>query len=167
VPIGSLGSNDVHMYFLTHGLIRRGNEIWQYVGGHDGNGIAYHSAWGRKGPWPLIRMVQRLDSFVAAEGAYTGGTLKTRPLKFQGNRLRLNLDTGAVGYAQVGFLDERGEPIAGFSVDECVYINGDFLDAPVEWMKHGSDVSSVQGRTVQLLVRLRGAKLYAFQFVGE
>jgi hypothetical protein len=110
--------------------------------------------------------VQRLDGFVAAEAAYTGGTLKTKPLRFQGNRLKLNIDTAAVGFAQVGFLDEAGKPISGFSVDECVYVNGDFLDTPVEWMKRGFDVSSLQGRNVQLVFRLRGAKLYAMQF-GE
>jgi hypothetical protein len=108
-----------------------------------------------------------LDGFVAAEAAYTGGTLKTRPLKFQGNHLKLNIDTGAVGYAQVGFLDEAGQPIPGFSVDECVYINGDFLDTPVEWLTRGSDVSSVEGRTVQLVFRMRGTKLYAMQFIKE
>jgi len=167
VPIGSFGSNDVHMYFLTHGMVRRGNQIWQYVGGHDGNGIAYHSAWGRKGPWPLIRLVQRLDGFVAAEAAYAGGTFKTRPLKFTGNRLKLNIDTGAVGYAQVGFLDETGKPIPGFSVDECIYLNGDFLDTPVEWMKREFDVSSLEGRTVQLVFRMRSAKLYAMQFTSD
>ena len=166
-PIGSFGSNDVKMYFLTHGMVRRGNQLWQYVGGHDGNGIAYHSAWGQKGPWPLIRLVQRVDGFVAAEAAYTGGTLKTRPLRFQGNRLKLNLDTGAVGYAQVGFLDERGQPIPGFSLDKCIYLNGDFLDTPVEWMRRGVDVSPLAGRTVQLEFRMRGAKLYALQFVTE
>lgn len=167
VPIGSFGSNDVHMYFLTHGMVRRGNQIWQYVGGHDGNGIAYHSAWGRKGPWPLYRLVQRLDGFVAAEADYTGGTLVTRPLTFTGKRLRLNIDTGAVGYAQVGFLDENGQPIASFSVDECIYINGDFIDAPVEWRDRGADVSSLAGRVVQVVFRMRGAKLYAMQFTNK
>jgi hypothetical protein len=167
VPIGGDGRNNVHMYFLTHGMIRRGSEIWQYVGGHDGNGIEYHSTWSEKGPWPLIRLVQRLDGFVAAEAAYAGGTLKTRPLKFQGSRLKLNIDTGAVGYAQVGFLDETGKAIPGFSVDECVYINGDFLDTPVEWMKRGTDASTLAGRTVQLVFRMRGTKLFAMQFVNE
>jgi hypothetical protein len=164
VPIGSFGSNDVHMYFLTHGMVRRGHQIWQYVGGHDGNGVAYHSARGRKGPWPLYRLVQRLDGFVAAEADYTGGTLVTRPLTFTGKRLRLNIDTGAVGYAQVGFLDEAGRPIPGFSVDECIYINGDFVDTPVEWRGRGADVSSLAGRVVQVVFRMRGAKLYAMQF---
>ena len=108
-----------------------------------------------------------MDGFVAAEAAYTGGTLKTRPLKFQGSRLKLNIDTGAVGFAKVGFLDEAGQPIPGYSVDECVYINGDFLETPVGWMKSGSDVSPLASRTVQLVFRMRGTKLFAMQFVKE
>jgi hypothetical protein len=167
VPVGGDGANNAHMYFMTHGVFRRGNEIWQYVGGHDGNGIAYHSAVGQKGPWPLYRLVQRLDGFVAAEAAYTGGMLRTRALTFSGKRLRLNIDTGAVGYAQVGFLDAEGNPIPGFSVDEGIYINGDFLDTPVEWIKRGTDVSALAGRPVQIVFRMRGAKLYAMQFSNE
>ena len=167
VPIGGDGSNRVHMYFMTHGLVRRGSEIWQYVGGHDGSGTAYHSAYGEKGPWPLYRLVQRLDGFVAAESAYTGGMLKTRRLTFQGNRLTLNIDTGATGYAQVGFLDNEGNPIPGYSVDDCIYVNGDFLDTPVEWLKHGSDMSPLEGRTVQMVFRMRGSKLFAMQFVRQ
>jgi hypothetical protein len=167
VPIGSFGSNDVHMYFLTHGMVRRGNQIWQYVGGHAANGTGYHSAWGQKGPWPLFRLLQRLDGFVAAEAAYTGGTLKTRPLRFQGRQLKLNIDTGAVGYAQVGILDEKGAPVPGYSVDECVCLNGDFIDTPVEWMNQGTDVSPLQGRTVQIVFRMRGTKLYAMRFADN
>ncbi|MGB9606877.1 MAG: hypothetical protein ACPL88_13465, partial [Bryobacteraceae bacterium] len=118
VPIGFDGSNRIHMLFMTHGMVRRGNEIWQYVGGHAGNGIGYHSAWVKGAPSPLWRLVQRGDGFVAAEGDYTGGWLVTRPLIFEGNRLVVNIDTGAVGYAQVGFLDASGAPIPGYSVDE-------------------------------------------------
>ncbi len=164
-PIGGDGSNRIHMLFMAHGLVRRGNEIWQFLGGHGGNGIGYHSAWTRKGPWPLWKMVQRLDGFVAAEGDYTGGTLLTRPLVFQGSRLVLNVDTGATGYVQVGILDPTGVPVPGYSADDCVYINGDFLEAEVEWLGRGTDLSQLAGKPVQLLFRLRGARLYAMQFL--
>jgi hypothetical protein len=164
-PVGGDGSNRIHMLFMAQGLVRRGAEIWQFVGGHGGNGIGYHSAWTQKGPWPLWRLVQRLDGFVAAEGDYAGGSLVTRPLTFEGNRLVLNVDTGAVGYAQVGILDETGMPVPGYSVDECVYINGDFLATEVEWLQVGRDVSKLAGKPVQLVFRLRGAKLFAMQFV--
>jgi len=153
------------MLFATFGLIRRGDEIWQYVGGHGGGGTGYHSPFTNDKPAPLYRYLQRLDGFVAAEGAYGGGRLITRPLKFSGKELELNVDTGAVGYAQVGLLDENGRAIPGFSVDDCVYLNGDHLRARVEWLGRGKDISSLAGRVVRLEFRLRGAKLYAMQFV--
>jgi hypothetical protein len=162
VPIGG----DEHMLFLANGLVRRGNEIWQFVGGHGGSGTAYHSPYEKKSrPAPLYRYVQRLDGFIAAEAAYTGGTFTTKPFRFQGNRLELNIDTDAVGFAQVGFLDEKGQPVPGLSVDDCIYINGDYLAGRVQWLKSGTDVSKLAGRTVQLVFRMRGAKLFAMQFV--
>ncbi len=167
IPINSNGADAIHMMLLTHGMVRRGNEIWQYAGGHSGNGVNYHSAYVRHPNSPLWRFVQRMDGFVAAEADYTGGTIKTKPLVFDGRRLRLNIDTGAVGFAQVGFADEHGKPVPGYSVDDCVYINGDYLDAPVEWLGKGTDVSQLAGRTVQLVFRMRGTKLFAMQFTSD
>ena len=67
-------------------------------------------------------------------------------------------------YAQVGFLDERGQPMPGFSVQDCVYVNGDAVDYEVEWLARGKDVSALAGKTVQIVFELHGAKLYALQF---
>ena len=167
VPIGGDGGNREHMLFVAQGMVRRGAEIWQYVGGHGGGGTAYHSRHAGEKPAPLYRYVQRLDGFVAAVADYTGGEMKSKPLRFEGNRLLLNVDTGAVGFVQVGFVDERGRPIPGYSVDDCIYVNGDFLDTAVEWLGKGSDVSALAGRVVQLVFRMRGAKLYALQFRQE
>lgn len=44
-------------------------------------------------------------------------------------------------------------------------MNASSVAHPVEWLGHGHDVSSLAGRTVQLVVRMRGAALYALQFV--
>jgi hypothetical protein len=161
------GSNTEHELFLVQGLVRRGNEIWQYLTGHPGNGTNYHSAWVKRPDSPVYRLVQRLDGFVAAEADYQGGVLVTRPLKFKGNRLLLNINTGAAGYAQVGFLDAAGKPVPGFSVDDCIYLNGDFIATPVEWLKRGVDVSSLEGQTVRLVFRMRHAQLYAMQFTRQ
>ena len=165
VPITDLGRNDMHMEFMVQGLVKRGDEIWQYVSGHPGGGMGYHSAWVKGALSPMYRLVQRMDGFAAAEGAYTGGTLTTKKLRFDGNHLELNIDTGAVGYAQVGLLDASGKPIPGYSVDDCIYINGDFLHTTVAWLNRGSDLSRFRGKTVQLVIRLHGAKLFAMQFV--
>jgi hypothetical protein len=116
----------------------------------------------------VIKLVQRPDGFVSLDSPYENEvTVITKPLIFKGNRLAINIDTDAVGYAQVGFLDENGNSIEGFAVDECVYINGDFLEKEIEWMQRGKDISELAGKTVQLVFKMRGSKLYALQFINK
>ena len=79
----------------------------------------------------------------------------------------LNIDTSATGYAQVGLLDQDGRPIEGYGLDDCIYINGDFMDTEVEWLDKGKDVSALAGQPVQLVIRMRGTKLYTLQFVDH
>jgi hypothetical protein len=159
---GDLGTH--FMVTTVYGMAFVGDEIWQYYGGVP----YYHSAWDKNawsGKPSLFRVTQRRDGFVSVDAGYTGGYLLTKLVRFTGNRLCLNIDTGATGYAQVGFLDEKDTPPPGFSVDECVYINGDYMNKEVEWLKTGVDVTSLQGREVQIEFRMAGCKLYSLQFV--
>jgi hypothetical protein len=163
IKIGRHDGLDIHKNYIAHGMVRRGEEIWQYYLGSE----QYHSSWSGRGREAVFRVVQRLDGFISADTPYTGGSLTTRPLTFEGNRLVLNIDTGATGYAQVGILDENGKPIEGFGVDDCVYINGDFIETQVEWLNKGTDISALADRAVQLVIRSRGTKLYSLQFVNR
>ncbi|MYA08516.1 MAG: LamG domain-containing protein [Holophagales bacterium] len=163
VGIGRHQGRDVVTAYIGHGMIRRGEELWQYYFGE----THYHSPHtqdpdGRG----VYRLVQRLDGFISLDSPYGHETtVVTRPLTFEGDRLQLNVDTDAVGYLQVGFLDEQGQPIEDYTVDDCVYVNGDFIAKEVDWLTTGADVSPLAGRTVQVVFRMRGAKLYAMQFV--
>ena len=163
VGIGRHQGRDVVTAYIAHGMIRRGEELWQYYFGE----TQYHSPHvedpdGRG----VYRLVQRLDGFISLDSPYGHETtVVTRPLTFTGDRLQLNVDTDAVGYLQVGFLDEQGTYVEGYAVDDCVYINGDFIARDVDWLETGADLSPLTGRTVQVVFRMRGAKLYAMQFV--
>jgi hypothetical protein len=149
---------------MAQGLIRRQNEIWQYFFGEE----AFHSSFKRDLKRAVYRVVQRLDGFVSADSPYDSiGEIVTRPLVFEGNRLVLNIDTGAAGYAQVGLLDGTGRPIEGYSVDDCIYINGNAVEREVEWLKKGKDVLALQGKPVQVIIRMRGTKLYSMQFTNR
>ncbi|MEX2168555.1 MAG: LamG-like jellyroll fold domain-containing protein [Pirellulales bacterium] len=166
IPPGKHGEyGTFHMVGMVQGMVRRGDEIWQYFT----SSPDYHSAWnqdssgGRKG---VYRTVQRLDGFVSADFDYQGGQLVTKPLRFTGNQLRLNVNTLATGYAQVAILDKAFKPIPGFTADDCVYLNGDFIDEAVEWLDKGTDLSQLAGREIRVLVRGRGCKLYAMQFTS-
>jgi hypothetical protein len=160
---GRHAGRDIHMAYMAHGMVRRGDEIWQYYLGSE----QYHSPWQarRRGRGKSVfRLIQRRDGFVSATAPYTGGHFVTRPVTFDGDRLVLNIDTDAAGFAQVGILDETGAAIEGFGVDDCVYINGGFIRTEVEWLDRGPDVSSLKGRPVRLEFRMRGSKLYSMQF---
>ena len=164
VGIGRHGGRDVKTAYLAHGMIRRSEEIWQYYFGE----TQYHSAY-TKDPHGrgVYRLVQRLDGFVSLDSPYDREiTVVTKPLVFEGDRLTLNIDTDAVGYAQVGFLDEAGRAVEDFTVDDGLYINGDFIAEEVEWL-NGADISPLAGKTVQIVLRMRGAKLYAMQFIDN
>ncbi|MEO9023356.1 MAG: LamG domain-containing protein [Ginsengibacter sp.] len=165
VGIGPYLGRDIKTAYIADGMVRRGNEIWQYFFGE----TQYHS--------PIIkdtkgrgvyRLVQRLDGFVSVNSPYDHeATLLTKPFTFKGNTLVLNIDTDAAGYAQVGFLDEKGKSVSGFSLDSSIYINGDFVDAKASWLGKGTDVSALQGKTVQLQIRMRGSRLFAIQFTDN
>jgi len=162
VGLGKHDGLEARMIYMAQGLVRRGDEIWQYYLVD----AEYHSTWTpgppRRG---IYRTVQRLDGFVSIDAPYTGGTFTTKPFTFSGNRLVLNIDTAAAGYGQVGILDGDGRPIAGYGVDDCLYINGDSVRMPVEWQGQGVDLSALQGKSIRLMFRMRGASLYALQFL--
>jgi hypothetical protein len=162
VGIGRLGGMDVVQTFIAQGLIRRGDEIWQYAFAD----ADYHTPVGvRKRDRCVFRLVQRMDGFVSLDSPYGAyGEIVTRPITFEGNRLVLNIDTDAHGYALVGLLDENDQPISGYEIARSVLVNGDFIEHEVEWLDVGGDISHLGGRTVRLMIRMRGARLYSIQF---
>jgi hypothetical protein len=173
VPVGNHKGLPMRRPYIAFGMVRRGEEIWQYsytrTSYHD-----QHKGGADPGvPGAVVqRLSQRLDGFVSLDAPYEReGAFVTHLLRFEGSRLRLNVDAGATGYVQVGFEDEQGRPIAGFGVDDCLYINGNFVEHEVAWLRPDRtlvrDVSTLAGQPVRLVARLRGASLYAFRFTAE
>lgn len=143
--------------------IRMGDELWFYFAGLD---VSHHmQTWkqsnGARGVAKL-----RLDGFVSADAAYTGGELTTVPLLFDGGRLQLNIDTSAGGTVRVEIQDETGNPIDGFTAADADEINGNYVRKVVTWNKD-HDVSQLSGTPVQLRFVMRDCKLYSFQFIDE
>ena len=163
--VGDYDGWDIHQTYMAQGMVRRGDEIWMY----SYNTEEYHSAVkGRPYRRGIFRTVHRADRLVAARAAYDEpGMLYSRPLVFKGNRLILNVDTAATGDLQVGLLNGDGTAIPGYGLDDCVYVNGNELRYEVEWLGKGTDLSQFAGKPVRLVVRMRGASLYALQFFQE
>jgi hypothetical protein len=89
----------------------------------------------------------------------------TGPFTLGGSRLELSIKTAGLGYSLVRFADEQGRLISGFSVDECVYINFNFIQYRVEWLEGGMEVSTQASRAVRPVLRMRGTSNYALQSV--
>lgn len=165
VPLGFKGSWDGACIYMALGMIRKGDEIWQYYYG-------VNSTHGRKDlrdlGWVggLGRLVQRLDGFVSADADYTGAEFFTPLITFSGANLELNVDCSALGEVWVEILDENNLPIPGYSLKESISIDRNQTAAPVCWREH-DNVGELVGRPVRLHFRLRACKLYAFQFRSE
>jgi hypothetical protein len=111
------------------------------------------------------RYTLRLDGFVSVNAPMKGGELLTRPLTFQGSKLSLNFSTSAAGDIRVEIQDAAGNPLPGFTLEDCPPVFGDSLERTVMW-KIGGDVSSLAGKPVRLRFVLRDADLYALRFVA-
>ncbi len=146
--------------YIGYGFAQRGRDLYHYTFTRS----SYHDGFAEPRPPVIHRAIQRVDGFVSIDTPYTGGSFTTKPLVFEGNRLVLNIDTDATGYAQVEIRDENNKPIPGFTLEDAIYVNGDFINKEVEWLTKGTDVSELEGRTVRLHFVMRGTKLYAMEF---
>ncbi len=166
VGLGRIGEVDGGMVFMAIGMLRRGDDLYQYYVAHSTtHGVDAREEY-RKGlpREAIIRLVQRLDGFVSLDAGPEGGELVTPVITFTGSRLQLNIDCSAMGEAWVELQDENGQPIPGFSESEAVSVDRNGVAQEV-WWQRGPDISSLVGRRVKMRIRLRSAKLYAFQFV--
>lgn len=141
--------------YAVQGIFEVGEEIWFYVQHHCG----YPSSHVR-------RYSIRPDGFVSVRAGRNGGVLLTKPITFTGRELRINFSTAAAGGLRVELQNARGEPIPGFTLDDCPEIVGDQLDHPVRW-NSGGNLESLIGQPVRLRFYLRDADLFALRFTSE
>ena len=66
IGTGRHGADTIQQAYMGQGLIRRGQEIWQYYFGEE----AYHSSWKKNTKRAVYRVSQRLDGFVSADAPY-------------------------------------------------------------------------------------------------
>ena len=166
IRLGPDGGPDSRCLYMGVGMIRRGDEIYQYYTGYWHSHGEYVDFPETRNMGKVHRVVQRLDGFVSADTDHAGGALTTPPLTFSGKRLVLNVDTSATGETRVALLDAAGKARAGFSTADCDPIHGNFTARTVTW-RGGSDLSPHAAATVRLRFRMRASKLYAFQFTDE
>jgi hypothetical protein len=128
----------------------------------------YYSGWsgvGPKGPSTYaggstgVAMLRR-DGFASMDADEHGGTLTTRPIIFSGRCLFVN-GCAPQGELRAEVLDERGNVIAPFTLENCQPFTGDSTRQRITW-KGADDLSQLAGKKVRLRFSLRRGQLYAF-----
>ena len=102
----------------------------------------------------------RRDGFASLDAGPEQGVLSTRPVRFSGSRLFVNVDCPE-GELRVEVVDEHGDAILPFTASLCRPITGNSTRAEVVW-RNGPDLSAVADRPVQFKFLLRQGSLYSF-----
>ena len=109
------------------------------------------------------RYTLRIDGFVSVRATSDGGEILTKPLIFDGKNLVLNFSTSAAGSVKIELQRPSGNPIKGFTIDDCPEIFGDSLEQVVSW-NETSDVSKLSGKPIRMRIIVKDADLYSFRF---
>ena len=93
------------------------------------------------------------------------GHFTTRPLRFKGQNLILNVEpAGPEAEMKVQLLSADGEVIPGYTFDDCTAITEDLLDAQIKWTGKDYIGPEISEKPVRLHFRFRNMRIYAFQF---
>ena len=164
VSLGLAGAWDSEIIYLYTGLIEKPDELWFYYWGRNYT----HHVSNRQVNGPMTchvnRLVLRRDRFISADAPFAGGRLTTKPLRFEGSKLVLNIETSVAGEARVELLDQAGAPIPSFTLADCDPIKDNNVRKVVSW-KGNADLSKLAGQPMRIRFDARDAKWYAFQFV--
>lgn len=110
-----------------------------------------------------LRYVLRIDGFASVNAPYAAGEMVTKPIRFAGKELVINFSTSGAGSIRIEIQDGGGEPIRGYSVNDCPEVVGDAIDRVVKW-RSGSSVSKLAGKPVRLRFVMKDADLYSLRF---
>lgn len=107
--------------------------------------------------------VLRLDGFISVNAGYKQGEFVTKPLRFSGDHLEINVSTAGAGQMQVELQNADGNPIMGYELESCDSIKGDFISQVVTWNQN-ADLSGLVGTTVRVRFVMNEADLYSLRF---
>ena len=169
-------SFDSGMVFPVTAPVVRDGQLWIYYSGFDN----LHNAPARKHTGQIGLVKIRRDGFSSFDATSEGYVL-TRPLRFEGNALYVNVEllpgapegpaarwkglfnqnAAAAGYLKVELQNEGGDPISGFEAADAKLIPEGDTYSRVSW--GDAEIGALSGEMVRLKFVFSRAKLYSFQ----
>ncbi|HWI90121.1 MAG TPA: hypothetical protein VNT20_02555 [Flavisolibacter sp.] len=104
--------------------------------------------------------ILRRDGFASMEAGKEEQMLYSRVLKFSGKYLFVNLDAPD-GQLCVVLCDKDGNPIPGYTRQDCIPLKGDSTKRLVQW-KNNQDIEALAGTPVRFKFYLVKGKIYSF-----
>ncbi len=130
------------------------DEMLLYYGGSN----YYHVNW-RETSLNLARL--RLDGFAGYETDNSAsGSVQTSLFTVNGGDFKVNADIKDAGSLRVAVLDEFGEEITGYTLEESQAIIRNATDESITW--NGNDLSALNGKKVAFRFEIENAKIYSF-----
>jgi len=108
----------------------------------------------------IVRYTVRMDGFFSWHSDFSGGSVTTVPLTFDGDSLEINYATSGLGSIRVIICDQTGAAIEGYDSD---LIWGDMIDRNIDFDKPLSDL---KGKPVRIRFEMKDADIYSFKFNG-
>lgn len=169
IPLGRPGEFDSGSLYMANGCFEVGDELWFY---YSGSPLKHEEATLDKLAVPSNRRVfsraiaerDRLVS-VTDDAGGGGGILHTPLLRFSGQSLVINATARPGGHVRVGLLDALGKPIPGRGIEDCIALTTDNRSWTVAWT-NGDRLSDWSKTPLQLLIGLKDAEVFGFQFTG-
>ncbi|MDO9464511.1 MAG: hypothetical protein Q7J67_04350 [bacterium] len=160
LSLGRHGDFDERMIFTGNEPLIVGDEIWIYYSGHSNK----HNEPKREQTLSGIGLARlRLDGFVSLEGQRNIGSIKTKVLKFKGNKLLINGRTKPDGFIGVEILDENENSMKGKNLEDCDKFIGDSVKKTISW-RGKERLENLQGRPIKLRFYIKKGEIYSFQF---
>jgi hypothetical protein len=160
LPVGNVGQWDRFNSSVANSPpIAKGDVLWFYYSGRNYRHGSVHKLAddGKRTGFPYESAVGlgtiKRDRFVALEATFDAGTLRTRPLIFQGERLHVNAGV-KFGTLTVTLLNEKGKTLQKATVQAR-----DAVDVPVPL-----NLAGVSGKPVRLEFTIANGQLYSFWF---
>ena len=135
-----------------------GDKLYFYVSGKGGPRVDSGSRYYRHGSTGVAFL--RRDGFASMDAGPDGGTLTTRPVTFQGKHMFVNVNNPH-GSLRVEVVDERGQPIEPFTLDNCMAVTADKTLHPIAW-QGASDLAALADTPVRFRFHLVNGELYSF-----
>ena len=140
-----------------------GDTLWFYYTGFQGNVERKKLSFLRNGMYDRgstgVAFMRR-DGFVSMDAGEQPAELLTRPVRFSGRCLFVNADL-AQGEVLAEIVDESGEPISPYTLENCRLLSTDSTIQQITW-RSDNDLASVKNKSVRFRFRMKNGSLFAF-----